>query len=1098
MDRRYMTLSKSRNWVKAVEYCNMGNTEINESKSRDGFLIIKGKVLCDFGFVHHPIVALLPDNEQVVISTACDCYESNEGANICSHCASIFYKKNGNMMARIIKDPRIRLEVLTDSRQDFELSVESDKKNDYGLREVTGKAYCNFGFVHKPVLVLDGFDIMSSYCDCYMYTDSVDMCPHCKTLYSLLIKDTDDSNEEDQDVKEKDITEEDIEGKDIKEKNSEEDFTKEKNAEEEGIEKIDVPKHAPETMQIVFGTSQDSNKPVVWCPNDTRQVFFANTGILGTMGTGKTQFTKSLIAQMAAQAEHNFTGCPLGILIFDYKGDYNENDKEFVKATNAKVLKPRNLPYNPFSLDCKSRIPQLPVHTAEAFVDILSRTKEFRLGIKQRETLTGCIMDAYAKKGITNDAYTYGYEPPTFNDVYDIYLNKEDISRNDTLAAVMNKLNRNELFEREAKNAGSLYDMVEGVVVIDISGYEPSLQNLVVAITLEAFYAEMINSGDSKREGHYREIRKMICVDEAENIMSGGYPALKKIMKEARSFGVGVILSTQLLKHFSETDDDYSGYILTWVVHNVPDLRKKDLEYLFNIVRLDEDPDKFMSEIKKLECFHSIVKIGNHDFEAIRDKTFFEYNSERGDISAGGEEAADRVIKKPSINELSYSFCNARSDLYPDETDPEIPYDRFSLIFGDNKQAKLLHKRYHRWKGSCSGMTSSSAMFYCSGNDLTIRDYNKNAERTWDLELDDINIALDISLRDFIEAMQIVHLGPEFSFDIDKLLKKPVEVELKEICDAVKAFEEGESFPVIISVYENQKLDGGHAVFPFHYEVVDQGRARIHLYDPNFPGEVRYCELWNPYEESFKDWEFYNTSENIRYSSDNGAVIQYRSFELFLKAWQNKDKREEKSLFSTNSKSLEIKDKEGKGVVIIDDGIIKFRRDDVSSIIFDGGNEDSCYNDIWLSPGIYHIINNDSEKAMDFDYAGENGAIEVTTESKEVIVEVDDEHDVQRLTVVEANSVFCLTIISSTSNILIRGITSKTGAVISCVEGRLEVENLGVEDITELKINNVDTAIHEYMKAEDYIEEETDRITKDNEDSDVAVNLNINGVIDDE
>ena len=42
------------------------------------------------------------------------------------------------------------------------------------------------------------------------------------------------------------------------------------------------------------------------------------------MGTGKTQFTKSLIAQLYREQGKNVEGLPIGILIFDYKGDYNK------------------------------------------------------------------------------------------------------------------------------------------------------------------------------------------------------------------------------------------------------------------------------------------------------------------------------------------------------------------------------------------------------------------------------------------------------------------------------------------------------------------------------------------------------------------------------------------------------------------------------------------------------------------------------------------------------------------------------------------------------------------------------------------------------
>ena len=96
-------------------------------------------------------------------------------------------------------------------------------------------------------------------------------------------------------------------------------------------------------MQIVFGRNMISGQPVIWEPNDTNQLFHTNMGIIGTMGTGKTQFTKSLITQLYCEQNKNIGNDPLGILIFDYKGDYNESKMDFVTTTKAKILKPYHL-----------------------------------------------------------------------------------------------------------------------------------------------------------------------------------------------------------------------------------------------------------------------------------------------------------------------------------------------------------------------------------------------------------------------------------------------------------------------------------------------------------------------------------------------------------------------------------------------------------------------------------------------------------------------------------------------------------------------------------------------------------------------------------
>lgn len=64
------------------------------------------------------------------------------------------------------------------------------------------------------------------------------------------------------------------------------------NTQEEGKIDTDI------GMKILFGTNLQNGENVLWEPNNTDVLFHTNTGIIGTMGTGKTQFTKSLITQL--------------------------------------------------------------------------------------------------------------------------------------------------------------------------------------------------------------------------------------------------------------------------------------------------------------------------------------------------------------------------------------------------------------------------------------------------------------------------------------------------------------------------------------------------------------------------------------------------------------------------------------------------------------------------------------------------------------------------------------------------------------------------------------------------------------------------------
>ena len=384
----------------------------------------------------------------------------------------------------------------------------------------------------------------------------------------------------------------------------------------------------PKQMQILLGTDTETNEPVFLYPNDTDCVLNNNMGIIGTMGTGKTQFTKSLITQLCINQKNNFSSTPLGILIFDYKGDYNKSKADFVSVTKATVIKPYKIRYNPFSLSHRRHdMPLMPLHIANTFTDTIS--KIYGLGSKQNSVLLESITEAYRQQGISpeNEA-TWNKPAPTFEQVYKIYESGSFGNVKDSLSAVMNKLHQFVIFEPDPFKTVSLAELLKGTVVIDLSGYDEDIQSLIVAITLDQFYSQMHAGGSSKTDGKLRQLRTFIFVDEADNFMKTGIPSLKKILKEGREFGVGVILSTQSLKHFCSSDDNYSKYMITWVIHNVSDLNRRDIEFVLKSQqKSDEAEDLFMS-VKGLKKHESIVKISNEKPIKMQDRPFWQLYNE--------------------------------------------------------------------------------------------------------------------------------------------------------------------------------------------------------------------------------------------------------------------------------------------------------------------------------------------------------------------------------------------------------------------------------------------------------------------------------------
>ena len=368
---------------------------------------------------------------------------------------------------------------------------------------------------------------------------------------------------------------------------------------------------------IRVGQNVMTQQSLYWEPTNTARFMNSNAGIIGTMGTGKTQFTKSVVVQLMRNQSQNVNAAPIGMLIFDYKSDYV--DDPFVQSTDAKKYQLSRLPYNPLSLFGDK--PMLPLHTAASFAETMARA--YGLGTKQHLKLESLIVQCYASVGIfPQDKATWSKTAPTIENVWQLFLKQEKVEE-DSLYAALRKLATFEIFEPDPAKACSLYDLISGVTVVELAGFSSEIQNLVVALTLDLFYAQMQKRGKPEIFGDFRQITKMILVDEADNFMSQDFSALRRILKEGREYGVGIILSTQDITHFKTSENDYSSYILSWIVHRVSQIKNADVKAIFNV---DDkaDQEQLMETIRKLDKHYSLFIDGEKRIQKMRDSTFWE------------------------------------------------------------------------------------------------------------------------------------------------------------------------------------------------------------------------------------------------------------------------------------------------------------------------------------------------------------------------------------------------------------------------------------------------------------------------------------------
>ena len=359
------------------------------------------------------------------------------------------------------------------------------------------------------------------------------------------------------------------------------------------------------------------DKPIIFEPNNTTKISHPNMGIVGGMGFGKTQFALSLIAQFAKEKEHNVDGRPIGMLIFDYKGDDYSTDA-FLKKVDGKCYS-FNFPFNPLKLVAtdKTKFMNLPAVTADRISD--SFAKAYGLGQVQQSTIKQVILETYQNFGITSNPSTWSKPQPTMNNVVDKYFEQYDAK--DKTYALFDKLRDYMIFTPDNSECVSLFEWLDGVKVIDLTPYPSDTKKVIVSLILDLFYEEMRQLGASKLDDPYRELRAMILVDEAHQFLNKDFNSFRNIISEGRMFGVGMILSTQNLSDFKSAKQEYSQFILSWVILHLNNITKAEIANIFG----SNDPNcqAYVEIVSKAEKFHGICKIGN-EVKAIRTLPYYE------------------------------------------------------------------------------------------------------------------------------------------------------------------------------------------------------------------------------------------------------------------------------------------------------------------------------------------------------------------------------------------------------------------------------------------------------------------------------------------
>lgn len=334
-----------------------------------------------------------------------------------------------------------------------------------------------------------------------------------------------------------------------------------------------------------------------------------NVGIVGDLGTGKTQLMKALIFQLRRQSQRA-QETPVSMLIFDYKRDFQ--DLEFLASVGGEVLRIDNIRLNFFQLR-EGFTPMAATQRANEFIDVLDKIYG-GIGPVQKDRLQVTITDLYRENK---------QAAPTIGKVLERYSDGGE--RVDAVTSLLRKFVTSEVFTENAEEFQTFDDLMQNkvvVVALNDFGTDDDGKNALVVLFLNLYYDYMLNAQKWPYVGEAPQLRRLnsfLLVDEAVNIMKYKFPVLMNLLLQGREFGCGVMLASQYLSHFRQGQEDYAQPLLTWFIHKVPSVTSKDLSML----GLGEKNDYFAQRITSLQRHQSLYKSLGYGGKFIEDIPFF-------------------------------------------------------------------------------------------------------------------------------------------------------------------------------------------------------------------------------------------------------------------------------------------------------------------------------------------------------------------------------------------------------------------------------------------------------------------------------------------
>jgi hypothetical protein len=339
-------------------------------------------------------------------------------------------------------------------------------------------------------------------------------------------------------------------------------------------------------VDVVLGTEHNSSHVVHWMPSRQSNGFFL---ILGASGSGKTETLKVLGSSISD------TGVP--VLVFDFHGDVVLPGVTSVLLSSGFAS---TVGLNPMELDVHSAEESGLYDQRAALRAMITRAVP-ALGHRQAGVLRDAFDEAYMRAGILDNAVeSWARTAPTFRDVQAIlgeWVEDDDRKAQrsgiEGCLAAVRELFDHPIFGRDRHV--SVDEMLSGSLRLDLSKLPEYARFIATETLLRKLFRALRLRGPIPVQpaNDLERFRLFVIIDEAKILSLGGGERdradniLNELVTEARKFGLGMVLASQMSEHFSE---EVRANAATWLVLKPMDIR----EAKKNAPNVSVDPDELI------------------------------------------------------------------------------------------------------------------------------------------------------------------------------------------------------------------------------------------------------------------------------------------------------------------------------------------------------------------------------------------------------------------------------------------------------------------------------------------------------------------------